>query len=362
MNIKYNDKNKTYWFVLSAGTNPITNKRIQLKRKGFKTKKEAREEFSKLQIEHLESSSSSTIQITLSLLLDQYFNYRKTIVKPTTYNSEMGQIKNHILPFFLRAKLSDLTRKSVLSFQQHLQTKSLSNNTINKVLLSLKLIFDFAIENDYMRVNPYVNIKPLKVEKTTMSFWTPNEFKSFITYIENHETFLYKVFYLFAYSTGARMSEILAVTWEDINFDTKVCQINKALNYDKVNRVDYLDTTKTKSSNRTIALPSSLIALLKQLNEQAVSNYVFSTNKIDFPNRRKFQKVFAKNIPLSGVKKIRFHDLRHSHASLLIDMKEQDFLIKERMGHSSIRITYDIYGHLFPTRQHELANRLEEFI
>lgn len=161
--------------------------------------------------------------------------------------------------------------------------------------------------------------------------------------------------------TGARLSEVLALRWQDINFNTNTWRIKHSFHLDK-ERVYYLDTPKTQSSERSITLNKSTFELIKNFRKPNHSEFVFTLTEFDIPPRTRLLKAFYRHIEQSGVKKIRFHDLRHSHVALLIDMEEHDFVIKERMGHASIRITYDIYGHLFPTKQHELANRLENLL
>jgi Site-specific recombinase XerD len=161
---------------------------------------------------------------------------------------------------------------------------------------------------------------------------------------------------------GARLSELLATKWEDINFSTATWNFKTSLHLDKELRY-YLDGTKTKASERKITLNKSILALIRSLQKNSKSDFIFVSPLGDpFPNRTVLLKNFYKYMKKADVKKIRFHDLRHSHVALLIDMQEQDFIIKERMSHASIKITYDIYGHLFPSKHHELAEKLSSII
>ena len=353
--------NGTYWFSISLGFDAVTGNRKQTTRNGFKTKKEAEHEY--IRLKHLNNKGqykhSSHSVLPFSTLLEIYANERKDKVKITTFNNEQGRINFHIAPYFEHANLIKISRNELLEFREYLQKNELSNNTINKIMLALKMILDVAVLHGYLQYSPYQNIKQLKVEKVKMNFWTPNEFQNFIESVEKTESTLIQLFFIFAYLTGARRSEILGCQWNDINLYTSTWRLENSLNYDKEKREYYLDDTKTTTSTRSISLPSKLMLLLKKEKELAQSTFIFAESS-EFPNGRYLDRIFYNHIKLSKVKKIRFHDLRHSHVALLIDMGEQDFIIKERLGHSSIKITYDIYGHLFPTRQKELADRLDK--
>lgn len=363
MNIKKNLKNNTYYFSISLGIDPITCKRKQTTRNGFKTRKDAEIEYNKMRLLYLESQNINT-KISFKALIKNFCEHRKEQVKISTYNNEYINIKNHILPYFEKSDITKILRQHILDYRDKLIEKTdLSNNTINKIMLVLKMIFQYAVENQYINRKPFEHIKQLKTEKPFINFWTPQEFKKFNDFITSKKINLrYIVFYRLAYLTGARLSELLALTWNDINFYNYTVRISKSLKYDKLNKCYYLDTTKTKSSERTIALNKKMIEILEELKQQSKAIYIFSYDE-NFPKSKTFTEIFSQlQNEIDDLKKIRFHDLRHSHVALLIDMQEQDFLIKERMGHSSIKITYDVYGHLFPTRQHELATRLDSVI
>ena len=363
MNIKKNEKLNTYYFSISLGVDNITGKRKQTTRRGFKTKKEAQKAYNLLQLEYFEGNTKNTdIKVSFLELIELYFQERKKNTKTTTYNNERGHIKNHIIPYFENAQYNKLTRTDILVFQSNLQKKSLSHNTINKIMLSLKMIFDFAIQMNLADMNPTNNVKQLKVDKPTLQFWTPEDFKLFIDSVKSTESQEYVLFFTFAYLTGARLSELTACTWGDIDFTTQTWRISKAINYNRESKQYYIDSTKTKHSERSISLNDKLIQLFLEYRKLWNYDYIFSQDEYSLPISRRFTRIFEKHIKLSKVKKIRFHDLRHSHVALLIHMNEQDYVIKERLGHASIKITYDIYGHLFPTKQKELASRLDTII
>ena len=360
MNIRKNSKNNTYYFSISLGIDPITQTRRQTTRRGFKTKKEAEKVYNRLKLEYLEGQIAA-INLTISFteLTELSCKHRKTCVRINTYSSELKSIQKYILPYFQNADYKNITKKEIFDFQTHLKSKNLSNNSINKIMLYLKLIFDYAVTNNYLPSNPCLYVKSLRLEKKKMNFWLPEDFQKFIEQIRNDEEFIYEVFFTLAYFTGARLSELLGLEWNDINFNTGIWKIEKTVQYDKLNKQAYLDGTKTKNSQRSIALNGRLIQLLQTLQIQSKYKYVFAQNDLELPQRTIYQNKFLKNIKNSEVKKIRFHDLRHSHVALLISLGEDPYIIKERIGHGSISTTYDIYGHLFPSKQRELADKLD---
>ena len=360
MNIQKNSENNTYYFSISLGRNNITGKRRQTRRTGFKTKKEAEIEYNRLLYKyHNKELEKKHIEISFEELINIFSEKRVTEIKHTTWTGETGKIKTHILPYFKTSKIAKLTRQDILDFQEHLIHKKLSTNSVNKILLTLKQIFDFAIENQFLEFNHCLSIKSLKVERPIIEFWTSEEFMNYIAYVKENEEQIYYVLFTFAYLTGARLSEILGCRWQDINFTTQTWRINYGLHYSQTKGY-YLDTPKTKTSSRSISLNNRVVEMLREYQKTCTleTDFVFAFNDI-YPQRNIILKKFYSCIKESGSKKIRFHDLRHSHVALLINMEEHDFVIKERMGHSSIRITYDIYGHLFPTKQRELAQRLD---
>lgn len=358
MKIKKDDKTNTYYFSVSLGFDAVTGKRRQTTRRGFKTKKEAEMNYQLLKQKYFTNNlDNQTIEISFSNLATLFLEDRATKVRKTTFQGERTKIYTYILPHFKNAIIDKITRLDIVAYQKYLASTHLSHNSVNKVLLSMKQLFDFAIENNYATINPCLSVRSLKVDKKKMDFWTLDEFKQFIKYVTETQPKEFVVFYTLAYMTGARLSELLACRWEDISTVNRNWRICKTLHYNTTIGF-YLDVPKTTSSNRTITLNSSTFEMIMELKQLSKSDFVFATQS-EFPNKNKLLKSFYQCIEKSGVKKIRFHDLRHSHVALLIDMKEQDYIVTERIGHASIRITYDIYGHLFPTRQNELANKLE---
>lgn len=189
-------------------------------------------------------------------------------------------------------------------------------------------------------------------EKTKeMKFWTKEEYKKFSEQLMN-KTMTYMAFEIL-YWCGIRLGELLALTLEDIDFENKKLRINKS--YQRINRQDVITSPKTEKSNRSIDMPDFLA---EEIKNYIVSIYKLKpTDRIFHLSKTHLQNEMKKGAARAGVKRIRIHDLRHSHVSLLIEMGFSALAIAERVGHESIEITYR-YAHLFPSKGKEIASRL----
>ena len=168
--------------------------------------------------------------------------------------------------------------------------------------------------------------------------------------------------FMVLYYTGMREGELLALTVEDVDFERMEIRINKT--YQRIARQDIVMTPKTPKSNRVIsmspALGECLRGYLEGLEDLADRRAV---GERIFPYSRYYlYRQLKKGCASAGVKTIRVHDLRHSHASLLVEMGYSPLLIAERLGHDHVQTTMDTYSHLYPNKQRDVANRLDAFI
>lgn len=191
-----------------------------------------------------------------------------------------------------------------------------------------------------------------KEESKEMLFWTKEEYKKFSEAVMDKDISFYAFEIL--YWTGMRMGELLALTMEDFDFDKNTVRINKS--YQRLERQDVITTPKTPKSNRTIKLPKFLA---EEIKEYFSMLYGYDRSTRIFQITKSFlHHEMERGCKKSGVKKIRIHDLRHSHISLLIDLGFSAVAIADRVGHESIDITYR-YSHLFPSKQIEMADKLD---
>lgn len=365
------------WIVdVSNGINAVTLKQRRIVRKGFKTKREALEAEQYLRsVELKEKSFSSkvTIDILYKLLKEEdKINNRKKSYIDTQDNNYNKHIKDYFSKVY---DVSKLTYEDIYQFREDLREKNaknsdryLSPNTINKIIILLKKILDVGLRKGYYNDNPVRLLKKLPIEKSKMNFWTVKEFKHFLSLFEKDE---YNVELLFTvlFFTGLRLGEALALTWRDVEFPTSTIHVTKSVYLNKGE--EHISSTKTKAGTRRIIIHNKLIKTLEEWKtEQKQKLKVFTNNTEElqiFQNspisltknsiEKQYKKILARD---NRLKKIRIHDFRHSHASLLINQGEDYLVVKERLGHASITTTIDTYSHLYPSKQRDLADKLND--
>ena len=365
------------WIVdVSNGINVVTLKQRRIVRKGFKTKREALEAEQYLRSVELKEKSFSpkvTIDILYKLLKEEdKINNRKKSYIDTQENNYNKHIKDYFSKVY---DVSKLTYEDIYQFREDLREKNaknsdkyLSPNTINKIMILLKKILDIGLRKGYYSDNPVRLLKKLPIEKSKMNFWTVKEFKHFLSLFEKDE---YNIELLFTvlFFTGLRLGEALALTWRDVEFPTSTIHVTKSVYVNKGE--EHISSTKTKAGTRRIIIHNKLIKTLEEWKtEQKQKLKVFTNNTEElqiFQNspisltknsiEKQYKKILARD---NRLKKIRIHDFRHSHASLLINQGEDYLVVKERLGHASITTTIDTYSHLYPSKQRDLADKLND--
>ncbi|MCY7156198.1 site-specific integrase [Streptococcus gallolyticus subsp. gallolyticus] len=375
MVVKKNGNNG--WLVdVSNGFNPVTLKQRRIIRKGFKTKKEALEAEQYLRSVELKERYFGA-KITMDMLYaflreEDIINHRKQ----SYINTQENNYNRHIKHYFEKVTdVSKLQYDDFYDFREHLigtisknTKKTLSPNTINKIMILLKKIMDIGVRKGFYPSNPVTLIKKLPIDKPKLNYWTVSEFKDFLelfTPEEYHYQLLFKVLYF----TGMRLGEVLALNWNDIDFSRNTIAVSKSVYFKK--GVSYISTPKTKASIRQIVINAKLMnelevwqhkqyELLRQFSNDDCSDLQLFQNSpipITKDSIEKYYRGLLKRNP--KLKKIRIHDLRHSHASLLINQGEDYLVVKERLGHASITTTIDTYSHLYPSKQVALADKLD---
>lgn len=194
-----------------------------------------------------------------------------------------------------------------------------------------------------------------KAKADEMLIWTKDEYQAFSDcMMDNRISWLA---FQILFWTGLRIGELLALTFADVDLDKRIISVNKS--YQFLQGKEIITPPKTPKSNRKVNIP---VFLVQDIQDYMESLYdVQPTDRVIPISKSKLEKEMQKGVKLSGVKKIRIHDLRHSHASLLIEMGFSPKEIAERLGHENIETTLNTYSHLYPDKQERLANRLDEF-
>ena len=356
-------ENGTYYFRANLGYHPITKKQIQKYRSGFKTKKEAKEEYSKLILastQEITEISKETISFG-QFIEETYLPWYKTQVKESTYLNRRSAVQKHF-KYFYKMPLDKITAVDVQNWQLSLAEK-FNPNYIRIIQGSLSIAFDRAVILGLIEKNPSRMIGHLKSKKTKVDFWTLEEFQKVISLLykgDFYEHYLFICFWVL-FMTGARLGEAAALHWRDIDFDTGMVNIDKSVYYKNMGEYRFVEP-KTRASIRKIYIDEDTIAelkLWKEAQQKVLPNCELVLSYNGTPtSKTTLPRPLEKLAKLAGVHRIKVHALRHSHASLLISMGENPLIIKERLGHEKIQTTLGTYGHLYPNSNYEVATKL----
>lgn len=342
------DKNGTW--ISRFYYNDYEGNRKQKFKRGFKTKREA-QEFEREFIAKIEYSPEMTFQSLYELYIDDI----KNRVKETTYNLRKGVIENLILPFFKDYKVTDITPREVRSFQNILLEKDYKNSYLKLISIALSSVFTYAVNFHNLKENPCHKAGSIGNKKShEMEIWTLEEFKKFAEKaIENYE--IYTACSILFW-TGMRIGELLALTSKDIDLESKVISVTKT--YTKQKGKQIVTSPKTEGSIRNIAIDSNLVKIIQTYLKKLYN--LNSEDRIFMYDATHFRRMLKKFAGDAGVKKIRIHDLRHSHASLLIHLNLNPLLISKRLGHEKVDTTLNIYSHLYPDSTKQMIDLLEK--
>ena len=343
----YKDDKAGTWYCKFYYTDWQGQKRQKLKR-GFSRQKDAKD-WERLFLEQFAKNPD----ITFEALYLKYKEYIRLRIRESTAASRFSMIDRHILPFFKKKVVSDISPADVAAWQNEMLQKGLSNTYLNQINIYLKAIFAYAVDYVGLPKNPCT--KSIGSRKTRkLNFWTPGEYARFIEACKDNIEY-YTIFEILYY-TGMREGELLALTLNDIDFKGNQIHINKT--YYRIAGKDLINAPKTESSERIVDIPEFLT--------QEIREYVTHLYKPD-PETRLFNKrpqylrsILRDRAAKAGVKEIRVHDIRHSHASLLIDLGANPVLVAERLGHESPDITLKTYAHLFPHKQADIVSKIRK--
>ena len=350
----YKDKKTGKWYASFYCTNWKGVREKKMKR-GFETKKAALE----WEREFLRQSTAD-LDMRFETFVELYVSDLKQRIRENTFITKENIIYKKILPFFKDKKINTITAKDVIKWQNELLAyrdengKPYSKTYLKTIHNQLSAIFNHAIRYYDLKSNPAAKAGHIgEKEAGEMEFWTKEEYQKFADVIMDKP----KSFYAFEvlYWCGIRVGELLALTPGDFDFENGLLRINKS--YQRIGKRDVITEPKTKKSIRTIKMPNFLC---EEINEYLNMLYGIKPNDRMFVVTKSFlHHEMDRGSKAAGVKRIKIHGLRHSHISHLIDLGFSAVAIADRVGHESIDITYR-YAHLFPSKQVDMANKLDE--
>ena len=350
----YKNKDNGTWYVMTQYTNWKGERKPKCKR-GFDTKREAQE------WEHtFRQQNSGDLDMPFSAFVEIYCREQKPRLKESTWQTKENIIQQKILPYFENYKINEITTKDVRAWQNEMlayrndENKPYSSSYLKTLHNQLSAIFNYAVRFYDLRSNPAAKAGNMgSEERKEMLFWTKEEYQKFSEVMMDKPISYYA--FQMLYWTGIRVGELLALTAGDFDFKNNMLTINKS--YQRLHGEDVITPPKTEKSNRTIKMPQFLCDEMQEYLKM-----FYSPNNSDriFPISKSYlHHEMDRGSKAAGVKRIRIHDLRHSHVSLLINQGYQAAAIADRVGHETVEIT-DRYTHIYPSKQNEMANTLDE--
>lgn len=332
------------WYEVDA-----YGKKKHRKKRGFKTMREAKQ-FEAAQCLKTEGD----MDMFLEDFVEQYFEDKKNELKQRSIQNKRYMINQHILPYFGKLRMNEISPLQITKWQNEMYTKGFSESYLRMIQNQLTALFTHATTIYDLKSNPIKKVKRMGKNCTReLNFWTIDEYDQFITTIEPNTK--YYVIFETLFWTGMRIGELLALTKNDIDFVNNKIKISKT--YYRSKGEDIITPPKTEQSNRIIDIPNFLKT---EIEDWSNSLYGIPDNARIFQIVAKaVENKLKRNIVKAKVKEIRVHDFRHSHASYLINQGVDALIIKERLGHTDIRITLNTYGHLYPNQQKKVADMLE---
>ncbi|MBY0221774.1 site-specific integrase [Sporosarcina aquimarina] len=355
------NEQKRYKFQVYIGVNQLTGKQKRTTRRGFKTIKEAELALARIKLQIAKGTFQKQHAETYQNLYDLWIiQYEKTVAE-STFVKTKRIFKNHILPAMGAYKV-DMINIDVC--QQHVNEWAVKLKSFRTVKDYAARVMDFALKREYIKANPFALVDMPVIKKNIGDFedkeenyYTKEQLVDFLSCLENETNYKsYALFRLLAYS-GMRKGEALALRWNDLNFNTNEIRINKALAHGEDNRL-YVKPTKTEES-RTIKMDKDTMKILAMWNKIQKKDYdilgfdtskhgqlIFSNTKNKYIQPSNTRAWILRVQDKYHLRRITTHGLRHTHSTLLAAAGVKPNEIKERLGHSDIRTTMNVYTHV----------------
>lgn len=299
------------------------------------------------------NSISQFFSILFKNFVEIYLESMEHRIKENALMTKQNIFYHHIVPYLGEMKLDEITPKDIIHWQDQVMKDNNYKQTYLKTIHNqLSALFNYAVRFYGLKSNPARLAGNMgKEEVGEMKFWTKEEYLTFSRAMMNKEE-SYHAFEIL-YWCGIRLGELLALTAEDFDFEKKTLRINKS--YQRIKGKDVITTPKTRKSNRVLTLPDFLSDemqdYISRLPYLKVDDHIFTITKSGLHHE------MDQGCRETGVKRIRVHDLRHSHVSMLIEMGFSAVDIANRVGHESVKVTYR-YAHMFPNKYLMIAKKL----
>jgi len=341
----------------------------QRKKKYFGSSKDLAVEFAdklEAKIKLGEAGIITNAGITLKAYSKTWLEHIRHTRKPSTHDDYTKRLDQDILPLLDSIDLQGITRERVKALALAGMKKGQAPKTVQNTLRVLSSLLSHAKEDGLIVDNPALRpgkILPKVSKRRAIEPLTREHLAAFLDVVKVKAARLYPLF-LCAARTGLRQGELLALQWDDLNFTGRFIEVRRNYTHEQI-------TTPKSGEGRKVDMSRELAQTLKELQIdrqleavtrgwKTVPLWVFCDERGNLMHHNPVRKAFHQLLKTAGVRRVRFHDLRHTFASLLLQQGESPVYVKEQMGHSSINITVDLYGHLIPGGNIQAVDRLDQ--
>ncbi len=294
-------------------------------------------------------------------------SYARLNCKESTYKRYAGVVRNHLLPTFGSTLLPDIGRNDIKRLLTA-KRETLTPSSVRQILAPFREMLNHAVEDGILSSNPAARVgrvlAPRRKATQEIHPLSREELTLFLKTVEQHAQYHYPLFLCLA-RTGMRLGEVLALQWGDIDWHGRFLEVRRNLSLGKIVSPK---NGKARRVDLSRQLSDGLRSLLTQRKTDKLRHgweempvWVFCSKSgglLDPDNIR--SRVFYRCLEKAGLRRVRIHDLRHTYASLLLQQNESLAYIRDQLGHHSIQVTVDIYGHLVPGGNHAAVDRLDD--
>ncbi len=359
---------RNYCIRYSAGFDPITKKYRQIWESGFKSITEARKRLTELEHQRNTNSLPKPNKETVAQYLHRWLDtYAEGNLSPRTVEGYRDIIHLHLTPAFQMIQLSQLNPENIQQYYSKKLSSGLSTTTVRHHHTCLHCALKMALIWGLIVRNPADAVTAPKIHRNDMQTMTEDDLKKFLEAARS--TDYYALFYC-ALMTGARRGELLALRWSDLDLIRAEMHINRNM-VQLRDRSLFYKSTKTAKGKRTISLSPSTALILRRHKEEREAICCTLQTPFD-PDSPVFCHSNGKNLlpdsvsqrwrtllKKTGMKHFRFHDARHTMATNMLKQGIHPKIVQERLGHSTIGMTMDLYSHVTPTMQQDAAVKLD---
>ena len=352
------DRNRKKWVLAFS----VNGNRIY--RYG-KSKAEVKQKLKELQTRQTQGLSTVTASMPIRDYLNEWLELKKPNLRTSTYEGYESLIRAHLIPRFGNIKLNKLTAETINRIWNKMLDDGHSPSLIHHCHNRLSKALNDAIRRQLIDNNPIQYVTKPTTEAKEMHILDTTQIQHVLRLAK--ETAYYPIVHT-ALHTGLRRNELLGLRWKDIDTHEGMIYLSRSV-YQAKGGVTLVQAPKTNSSKRSVTLPNASSELLQELRLQQeldsfLHGYKVNENSPIFIRRTGERLLpsavthgFKALVRAIGMDNIRFHDLRHTHASILLKQGEHPKVVQERLGHAKISTTMDVYSHVMPTLQKEAAQR-----